>query len=98
MNAAEKGNASPKVQWGRAWAHWALGRWAAFPIDCEPRPLVLVGPPVRAEGGFRSGAAKLAFVHGDLQSAVPRPAEAGTGMVRAAATRRRRPGGARIRN
>lgn len=57
----------------RAWARWALQRWEAFPVDVRPRPLVLTAPPTRFERGFRSGDAKLAFLHADIQATVPLP-------------------------
>jgi hypothetical protein len=63
----------PRAAWGRGWAHWALRRWETFPADLRPRPLVLTGPLTRFERGFRSGAAKHAFLHGDIEAAVPLP-------------------------
>ncbi len=63
----------PHRAWGRAWARWALQRWEAFPVDARPRPLILTAPPARFERGFRSGDAKLAFVHGDIEATVPLP-------------------------
>lgn len=57
----------------RAWARWALRRWESFPVDRQPRPLVLIGPLTRFERGFRSGDAKLAFHYGDINAAVPLP-------------------------
>ena len=61
---------APRVARERAWARWALQRWEAFPVDRAPRPLVLTAPSVGFERGFRSGDAKMAFLHGDIQSAV----------------------------
>jgi hypothetical protein len=55
------------------WARWAVDRWAGFPVDRLPRPLVLTAPAPRVEGGFRSGEAKLAFVTGLVDSIVPVP-------------------------
>ncbi len=63
----------PHRAWATAWARWALQRWEAFPVDVRPRPLVLTAPPTRFERGFRSGDAKLAFMHGDIEAAVPLP-------------------------
>lgn len=57
----------------RAWAQWAVHRWAAFPVDDSPRPLVLAGPAAWPEAGFRSGAAKIAFSRGALISDQPLP-------------------------
>jgi hypothetical protein len=57
------------------WARWAVARWQEFPVDRIPRPLVLVGPRCFVEGGFRSGEAKEAFIHGmfDARVLVPDP-------------------------
>jgi hypothetical protein len=57
----------------RLWAGWALSRWESFPVGQQPRPLVMTGPLTRFERGFRSGPAKLAFLHGDIEAAVPLP-------------------------
>lgn len=59
--------------WERAWARWALQRWEAFPVDFQPRPLVLTAPPTWFERGFPSGDAKLAFTHGDIEATVSLP-------------------------
>lgn len=67
------GTVNPGREQERQWASWALGRWAGFPAGQEPRPLVLVGPAANPEGGFRSGAAKLAFHDGHIEPAVPLP-------------------------
>lgn len=58
---------------GIEWARWAVGRWSGFAVDQTPRPLVLVGPRVRAEAGFATGAAKMAFHEGRLNPAVEVP-------------------------
>ena len=63
----------PRAGWGPGWARWALQRWETFPAGLRPRPLVLAGPLTRFERGFRSGAAKLAFLHGDIEAVVPLP-------------------------
>jgi hypothetical protein len=42
----------------------SLEKWAAFPVDANPRPLVLLGDPVRVEKGFADGDAKMAFEAG----------------------------------
>ena len=55
------------------WARWAVGRWANFPVDQIPRPLVLVGPRAIVEQGFKTGEAKLAFVEGAIESSVAMP-------------------------
>jgi hypothetical protein len=61
-----------------AWARWAVTRWQEFPVQRQPRPLVLVGPRVRVEGGFRTAQAKLAFHHGlfEWRVSVPGPVRA----------------------
>jgi len=59
----------------REWARWALEQWSGFPVEREPRPLVLVGSIARPEGGFHTGAAKLAFIRGDIETTVPIPDE-----------------------
>jgi hypothetical protein len=47
---------------------WAIERWAQFPVDADPRPLVLTGSqPTFA--GFSDGAAKVAYLQGDLVAA-----------------------------
>jgi hypothetical protein len=73
MRPGGQSEGSSRLAWGRAWAHWALQRWETFLVDSRPRPLVLTGPPTRFERGFRSGDAKLAFLHGDITAAVPLP-------------------------
>src|SRR5579863_4908525 len=62
-----------KVNQDRDWARWALERWSGFPVTTEPRPLVLVGSETQMDEGFRSGAAKLAFLAGavDGDASVP---------------------------
>ncbi len=55
------------------WARWAVARWAAFPVDRAPRPLVLLGETARARNGFRSQRAKLAFMNGWIDAQVPVP-------------------------
>jgi hypothetical protein len=74
MSAADGTAGDRRLAWARGWAAWALRRWESFPVDREPRPLVLIGSPFRFERGFRSGQAKLAFHHGDIEAAVPLPA------------------------
>jgi hypothetical protein len=54
-------------------ARRAVDRWADFPVERLPRPLVLTAPASRVEGGFRSAEAKLAFIHGLIESIVPVP-------------------------
>ncbi|MGN6679142.1 MAG: hypothetical protein ACTHKL_15370 [Streptosporangiaceae bacterium] len=57
----------------RGWAEWALRRWELFPVSEQPRALVMSGPMTRFERGFQSAEAKLAFLYGDIESAVPLP-------------------------
>lgn len=73
MNTGGAARDDPRLAWERGWARWALQRWASFPVDHRPRPLVLTAPLTRFERGFRSGNAKLAFLHGDIETAVPLP-------------------------
>ena len=58
---------------GLDWARWAVARWDAFPVDDEPRPLVLLGPAAHARNGFRSQRAKRAFLNGWIESEVDVP-------------------------
>jgi hypothetical protein len=55
------------------WARWAVERWAAFPVDENPRPVVLVESRVRVEQGFSTGAAKLAFIGGCVEATIKLP-------------------------
>jgi hypothetical protein len=55
------------------WARWAVARWEAFPVEREPRPLVLIGPPAHARNGFRSQRARRAFLDGWIESEVDLP-------------------------
>jgi hypothetical protein len=76
----------------------ALDLWASFPIDVEPRPLVLLGSRVRARG-FPDSTAKQAFINGVIEAepgfpppvlaAVGRPrrGRSGTGLLLTDATR-----------
>jgi hypothetical protein len=54
-------------------ARWAVQRWQSFPVDAAPRPLVLAGPAIMAERGFRSGEAKDAWFDGRYEWAVEVP-------------------------
>lgn len=42
-------------------------RWAAFPIDAVPRPIVLLDEQVRIEGGFDDGNSKEAWLGGRIR-------------------------------
>jgi hypothetical protein len=55
------------------WARWAVSRWAAFPVERQPRPLVLVGQRAFVEQGFTTGDAKLAYVEGRITALVSIP-------------------------
>lgn len=55
------------------WARWAVACWDAFPVDREPRPLVLLGPAAHARNGFRSQRAKRAYLNGWIESEVELP-------------------------
>jgi hypothetical protein len=92
MTAGEQGATNPGLERSRQWARWALARSAGFPVGQEPRPLVLVGPAANPEAGFRSVPAKLAFLHGDIESAVPLPAGLLEVLGAGAARQEARPG------
>jgi hypothetical protein len=55
----------------------SLEPWRDFPVDADPRPIVLLGELAGVEG-FTTGEAKLAFVNGQIDPAgnVPPEAEA----------------------
>lgn len=55
------------------WARWAVERWAAFPVDRDPRPLVLADSVDRVDGGFASSEGKLAYIEGMIEADVPVP-------------------------
>jgi hypothetical protein len=55
--------------------HRCLQAWSEFPADRDPRPLVLLGPMVRAGPFPADGRAKLAFVRGLVEAAPGVPAE-----------------------
>jgi hypothetical protein len=57
------------------WARWAVSRWAGFPVDRVPRPLVLLGETAHARNGFYSGRAKRAFMNGWIEAEVAVPEE-----------------------
>jgi hypothetical protein len=50
-----------------ALATWAVERWADFPVDEDPRPLVFTGPIAFPDDGFTTGRAKAAFLRGDIE-------------------------------
>lgn len=52
----------------------ALRRWDEFPIDTEPRPLVLAGLTTLFRGAFPSSEAKDAFIYGSFATAPEVPA------------------------
>jgi hypothetical protein len=72
VTAAGQPGEAPRLASERAWAGWALRWWETFPVGLRPRPLVMTGP-LTIVRGFRSGEAKLAFQHGDIDAAVPLP-------------------------
>jgi hypothetical protein len=73
---------------GLVWARWAVARWDAFPAEHQPRPLVLVGERAFVEQGFATGEAKLAFIQGHVESAVPVPTAVLARLVRRVGTGR----------
>jgi hypothetical protein len=80
-----------KLERQRAMASWALDRWADFPVDLDPRPLVITGPIVLPEKGFRTGEAKIAFLRGDIEVQGPVPHDV-LGALRDAGSLERHPG------
>jgi hypothetical protein len=58
-------------------ANWVddevAARWAGFPVDAAPRPIVLLEARVRIEGGFIDDESKIAWMEGAIASdgAVP---------------------------
>lgn len=56
-------------------ASQALAAWADFPITQDPRPLVMVGPLAVPEAGFRTDAAKMAFMRGEVLFSASVPPE-----------------------
>ena len=55
-------------------AQRAVARWAAFPVDAEPRPVVLAQHAVASEAGFTSAQAKEAWFDGSYEWRVEVPA------------------------
>jgi len=47
----------------------AVALWAEFPALADPRPIVLLHEAVRAEAGFMTGNAKMAFLLGVIEAA-----------------------------
>jgi hypothetical protein len=75
-------------------ARRAVAGWAEFPVDADPRPLVLLGGLVRVDRGFATGDAKLAFHLGVVEAAAGVPEEAVQLLRRSGAARTgRRPRG-----
>lgn len=58
---------------GLEWARWAVERWSGFPVDADPRPLVLVGARVDIDGGFATEGAKEAYLAGRIDWRVSAP-------------------------
>jgi hypothetical protein len=68
----------------------ALDLWAAFPVNADPRPLVLSGPTV-LEAGFRTNEAKVAYLNGAIRSDVDIPPEVLTALRPQPRMRRQHP-------
>ena len=64
----------------------ALDFWRDFPVDAQPRPLVLTGETVLVSEGFPSDEVKQAFLGGEIEAAGSVPDE----VVRALSTPRHR--------
>jgi hypothetical protein len=54
----------------------SLEKWASFPVEADPRPLVLLGERVIVERGFTEGDAKAAFSDGRIDPDGRLPPEA----------------------
>jgi hypothetical protein len=70
-------------------ARWAVRRWAAFPVERQPRPLVLAGPDIFIPKGFTSEEAQSAFDEGLLEWIADVP-ERVRGALRDGASHKRR--------
>lgn len=51
----------------------ALAAWSTFPVDRQPRPIVLVGPSLVVYAGYQTGTAKAAAMTGSYRLAVSLP-------------------------
>jgi len=54
----------------------SLEKWASFPVQADPRPLVLFGEPVSIREGFTDGDGKVAFAEGRVDADGKVPPEA----------------------
>jgi hypothetical protein len=72
---------APMVGWGQA-DQWgtvsaqSLEKWASFPVDADPRPLVLLGERVNVKEGFTDDDGKIAFIEGRVDADGKVPPEA----------------------
>jgi hypothetical protein len=62
----------------------SLAKWASFPVDADPRPLVLLGEPVNVEKGFTDGDGKAAFLDGRIDPNGKVPPEAAEAFAKLA--------------
>lgn len=65
---------------GRIGQH-SLEPWRDFPVDADPRPIILLGDPVTVPG-FTTGEAKVAFMEGQIDPAGNVPPEAAEAFKR----------------
>lgn len=56
-------------------AERAAARWMEFPVRADPRPIVLIEGAARAEDGFATAAAKMAFLTGVIDASGDVPEE-----------------------
>lgn len=54
----------------------SLAKWASFPVNANPRPLVLIGEKVGIKDGFAEGDGKAAFLDGRIDANGKVPPEA----------------------
>ncbi len=59
----------------RRFAGSAVARWSEFPVHADPRPIVLLEDAARAEDGFATAEAKLAFLTGAIDASKGVPEE-----------------------
>jgi hypothetical protein len=70
-------------------ARWAVRRWSAFPVERQPRPVVLARSNIVIPRGFRSEAARRAFDEGWIEWAVDAPEHVRAALPEGATQKRR---------
>jgi hypothetical protein len=66
-SSGNDGGATVRDDRDRRAASQAVERWARFPVDSDPRPIVLLHSATRPEAGFATGDAKMAFLRGYVE-------------------------------